>query len=353
MIVTAEDLSEYLPRLIAAPRIALDTEADSLHCYREKLCLVQLEVPGQTDGTLLDPLAGFSLTPFFDALRGRKLVLHGADYDLRLFKRTGEFVPSEIFDTMIAARLVGRREFSLAALVKSFFGIEMTKGSQKANWAKRPLTPQMMTYARNDTRYLFEIADRLTTELEAKGRVAWFQQSCQRLLDNVSMAEAEKSREESWRIAGSGTFRGRAAALLRELWWWRDAEAAAVDRPAFHILRNEELLSTAKSIDAGGRLPHWRHVRGARLQRLEESIERALNLPQSEWPSRVRVRSERPTADMDARANVLKQRRDTAATKLEIDPALIAPRAVIEGIAYRNDPPTQSLMPWQQELLGV
>jgi ribonuclease D len=210
-----------------------------------------------------------------------------------------------------------------------------------------------MAYARNDTRYLFEIADRLTDELDAKGRIPWFQQSCRRLLENVAQAEPEKSREEAWRIAGSGTFRGRAAALLRELWWWRDAEAAAVDRPAFHILRNEELLSTAKALDSGGRLPRWRHIRGERLQRLEESIERAMKLPQSEWPARLRVRSERPTADMDARANALKQRRDHAATKLEIDPALIAPRAVIEGIAYRNDSPTESLMPWQQELLGV
>src|SRR5262249_6062047 len=227
MIVTAEELFDYLPHIMAASRVAIDTEADSLHCYREKLCLVQIEVPGQKDGTLLDPLAGFSLVPFFDALRGKLLVLHGADYDLRLFRRTGEFVPTEIFDTMIAARLVGRNQFSLAALVKSYFGIEMTKGSQKANWAKRPLTAQMMTYARNDTRYLFEIADRLTDELEAKGRMPWFHQSCRRLVENVAQSEPEKSREDAWRIAGSGTFRGRAAALLRELWWWRDAEAAA------------------------------------------------------------------------------------------------------------------------------
>ena len=353
MIDNAEALAAYLPRLATAPHIAIDTEADSLHCYREKLCLVQIEVPGQESGSLLDPLAGFPLAPFFDVLRGKKLVLHGADYDLRLFKRTGDFVPSEIFDTMIAARLVGRREFSLAALVKHEFGVEMTKGSQKANWARRPLTAQMMTYARNDTRYLFEIADRLSAELEAKGRMNWFLQSCQRLLENVAGAEVEKSREESWRIAGSGTFRGRAAALLRELWRWRDAEAAAADRPAFHVLRNEELLTTAKTLDEGGKLPHWRHVRGSRMQRLEESVERALNLPQSEWPNRIRVRSERPTAEMDARATALKQRRDATATELEIDPALIAPRAVIEGIAYRSESPAGTLMPWQRELLGV
>lgn len=353
MISTAEELAAYLPRLEEAPRIAIDTEADSLHCYREKLCLVQIEAPGQQDGTLLDPLAGFPLAPFFDVLRGKKLVLHGADYDLRLFKRTGDFVPSEIFDTMIAARLVGRREFSLAALVKHEFGIEMTKGSQKANWARRPLTAQMMTYARNDTRYLFQIADQLAGDLEAKGRTAWLEQSCRRLLDNVAGAETEKSREESWRIAGSGTFRGRAAALLREIWWWRDAEAAAADRPAFHILRNEEILTTANALDTGGKLPNWRHVRGSRLERLEQHIERAMNVPASEWPTRIRVRSDRPTADMDARATALKQRRDAAATDLDIDPSLIASRSVIEGIAYRNESPAEALMPWQRELLSI
>ncbi len=353
MIQTSEELDAFSASIRAAPRVAVDTEADSLHCYREKLCLVQVGLPGMLEGELVDPLAGYALAPLYDALRDKPLVLHGADYDLRLFRRSADFTPCSLFDTMIAARFTGRREFSLAALVKAEFGVEMAKGSQKANWARRPLTAQMMTYARNDTRFLFELADRLGAELDEKGRRPWFEQSCRRLLASVAEAETEKNREESWRINGSGSLRGRGAAILRELWRWRDAEAASADRPPFHILRNEDLLSTAKTLESGGRLPTWRHVNGPRLRRLEAAVERGWNLPESEWPTRPRNRSPRPTPEMDARASDIRTRRDAAATELAIDPSLIASRNVIEGIAYRAEEPDSLLLPWQRELLAV
>ncbi len=353
MIESAADLDTFLTFVRNAPRVAIDTEADSLHCYREKLCLVQVELPNLEGPRLIDPLMGYTLAPFYEALREKPLVLHGADYDLRLFKRSADFVPHSLFDTMIAARLLGRREFSLAALVRNEFGVEMPKGSQKANWARRPLTEQMLAYARNDTRYLFALSDRLGAELQAKGRWVWFAQSCQRLLDAVATTEGEKNREESWRLAGSGTLRGRAAALLRELWWWRDAEAALADRPPFHVLRNEEMLSIAKAIDAGEKLPSWRHVKGARLRRLEIAVQKAMDLAPSEWPARPRGKFARSTAEMEAQVNALKQKRDLAAQELDLDPSLIAARATLEGIAYRAEAPESLLMPWQRELLGV
>lgn len=353
MVHHAEELQSILPLIEAAPRVALDTEADSLHCYREKLCLIQVAVPGMEDGRLIDPLAGYDLAPFYAVIAQKPLVLHGADYDLRLFKRSANFVPADLFDTMIAARLVGRREFSLAALVKAEFGFEMTKGSQKANWARRPLTEQMMVYARNDTRYLFEIADRLTGALHEKGRWEWFVQSCQRLLSNVSETEGEKNRDENWRIQGAGSFRGRSAAVLRALWWWRDAEAARADRPPFHILRNEDLLAITKSIESSGRIPTFRHVQGPRLRRLQTAVEEAQALPESEWPARPRHRFPRPTAAMDAKVSELKTKRDAVATQLDLDPSLIASRGIIEGIAYRNEKPEDLLMPWQRELLHL
>lgn len=353
MIQNAEELAEVLPIVAAAPRVALDTEADSLHCYREKLCLIQITAPGLGDGRLIDPLAGYDLAPFYATIATKPLVLHGADYDLRLFKRSASFVPADLFDTMIAARLVGRREFSLAALVKAEFGFEMAKGSQKANWARRPLTEQMLVYARNDTRYLFEIADRLAGTLHELGRWEWFQQSCQRLLANVSETEGEKSREDNWRIQGNGNFRGRSAAVLRAIWWWRDAEAARADRPPFHILRNEDLITIAQAVESTGRVPAFRHVQGTRQRRLHTAVEEAMALPESEWPTRPRNRLPRPTAAMDERANAIKAKRDAVATKLELDPSLIASRGVIEGIAYRGEDPADVLMPWQRELLEM
>ena len=152
MIATDSQLAEIFPQLERVDRIAVDTEADSLHCYYEKLCLVQLSFGG--NDYLIDPLAGFDLAPLAKALAEKEIVLQGADFDLRLLRRSLNFVATRIFDTVIAARLLGIREFSLAALVEKFFGTVLTKGSQKANWAQRPLPGHMAEYAINDTRYL-------------------------------------------------------------------------------------------------------------------------------------------------------------------------------------------------------
>ena len=111
--------------ITAAPWVALDTEADSLHAYPEKLCLIQISVPGRDE--LVDPLAGMDMSVFFSALNRHTLLMHGADYDVRLFKRGCNFVPNQIFDTMLAARLTGRMQFGLSALVKEFLGVELEK----------------------------------------------------------------------------------------------------------------------------------------------------------------------------------------------------------------------------------
>src|SRR5438874_6780420 len=165
-IANVAQLRELLPQLESVGRVALDTEADSLHCYREKLCLLQISIPERD--VIVDPLADVDLAPLRDALAKKEIVLHGADYDLRLLRRNMSFVPQRIFDTALAARLIGIREFSLAALVQRYFQIELAKGSQKANWAQRPLPTRMAEYAVNDTRYLLPMAERLETELNSR-----------------------------------------------------------------------------------------------------------------------------------------------------------------------------------------
>src|SRR5262249_32610008 len=149
VITSARQLSDLIAQITPHSRVALDTEADSLHCYREKLCLVQISIPKRD--MIVDPLAKIDLAPLREVLADKELILHGADYDLRLLRRNLNFVPKKIFDTVIAARMVGIREFSLAALVKRFFDVELVKGSQKANWAQRPLSAKMAEYAINDT----------------------------------------------------------------------------------------------------------------------------------------------------------------------------------------------------------
>ena len=138
MIDTEQRLAAYLPLLRAATWVAVDTEADSLHAYPEKVCLIQIStVAGDR---LIDPLAGLNLDPLLDALSGHELIMHGADYDLRLLRKHHEFVPSAIFDTMLAARLLGVRQFGLGDLVENYLRVKLEKGPQKANWALRPLT---------------------------------------------------------------------------------------------------------------------------------------------------------------------------------------------------------------------
>lgn len=348
LIDTIPALEEIIPLIAPHDRIAIDTEADSLHCYFEKLCLIQLSLPGDRH-FLIDPLAGVSLAPFYDALKGKELILQGADFDLRLLRRAGATDFERVFDTMIAARLTGKLEFSLAALILHYFGLTIPKSSQKDNWAKRPLPEKMTDYAINDTRYLLEIAEKLEAELRGMGRWEWFQQSCARAVQQSAITRP-RDVDNLWRISGSIEFRGRGAAVLRALWHWREEEAKAVDRPPFHILRNEELIETARRFDTGAPVA-IRHLSPGRAKRLFAAAQQALESPESEWPVFVRKPRVRPTAAEEKRFQALKKKRDAAATELQLDPSLIAPKATLEALAADPSNASERLLPWQEEIL--
>jgi ribonuclease D len=359
-IASPSGLAELLALIKPVDRLAIDTEADSLHCYREKLCLLQVSVPAAVNDRgyneagrdyIVDPLADLDLAPLCAGLAQKEIVLHGADYDLRLLRRSLGFVAHQIFDTVIAARLLGIREFSLAALVERFFGVKLTKGSQKANWARRPLPEQMVEYAMNDTRYLLPLADRLDSQLRERGRLNWLRQSCERAIEQAA-AERVRDADEVWRIRGSGALRNRAPAVLRALWQWREKEAEAVDRPPFHILQNDELLRAAESF-ASGSVPDYRYFSPRRRRAFRDAAQSALQLPQEEWPLSRRRFGTRPSADIVRRSEELRGRRDRAARELELEPAFVAPRAALEAIAADEACATTLLVPWQQQTLGI
>lgn len=349
MITTDEQLAAILPALRGIDRVAVDTEADSLHCYFEKLCLVQLSFGG--NDYLVDPLAPLDLSPLAEMLTGKELVLQGADFDLRLLKRAMNFTATRVFDTVVAARLLGIRAFSLAALVEQYFGVTLTKGSQKANWAQRPLPKHMEEYAKNDTHYLLPLAGKMEEELKAKGRYEWFQQSCQRGLVQTAI-ERVRDEEEAWRISGAGTLSPRASAILRALWFWRDGEAQAADRPAFHILQNHLLLQSAKDFEAG-KVPEFRHLTPRRRRAFHEAARRALELPDSELPRRIKRHGVRPTQEMEKAAEDLRRRRDVVAEQLGLEPSFIAPRATVDSIAADQSRSEALLVPWQRDLLEI
>lgn len=349
MIASAAQLSELLFKVRPADRIAVDTEADSLHCYREKLCLIQISVPAQD--YVVDPLTDVDLSPLSLTLAEKEIVLHGADYDLRLLRRGLNFAARRIFDTVIAARLLGIREFSLAALVKRYFGVDLGKGSQKANWARRPLPARMLAYAVNDTHYLLPLADRLESQLRAVNRLDWLRQSCQRAIEQAAL-ERVCDADQLWRIRGAGALRGREAAALRALWQWREKEAEAADRPPFHILQNRELLNAAVDV-ASGNVPDYRYFSARRRRAFRVAAENAMQLPESEWPVRQRRFGMRPSHETVRLVEELRRRRDIAAKGLDLEPACIASRAALETIAMDRMRATSLLVPWQREVLGI
>ena len=349
MIETSAALAELVARIADADRVGVDTEADSMHCYREKVCLVQVGLPGADE--LVDPLAGVDVKPLLEALAATEMVMHGADFDLRMLYRLGLGAPRAVFDTMIAARLTGAAKYGYAALVAEHFGVTVPKGLQTANWARRPLLPKLAEYARNDTHYLLPLAERLEHRLDDLGRRAWLEQSCRRAVAAARIVR-ERDPETEWRIKGSHVLGPRASAILRALWYWREDEARNADRPPFHVMSNADLVGAAQQLDHGERgLP--RALRGTRRARFAQAVDAALALDRSEWPKRpagnARVRL---TKSQEKLVAALRQHRDRAAKALAIDADLIAPRAALERIATEGDHGLEALLPWQQSVLG-
>ena len=347
MISTDEALDEFVGRLSGHPVIALDTEADSLHCYFEKLCLIQVSTADGHD--LVDPLAEITLQRFFDVFTDKRVIFHGADYDLRMLRKSGSFEPSEIFDTMIAARLCGFEALGYSALVEKYFSVTLSKSSQKANWAIRPLPEQMVEYAMNDTRYLLKICEELEAEVRRLGRWEWFRES----IDRINAASREiKDRDDNkvWRISGSARLSARAQSVLRVLWFWRDAESRAWDRPPFHVMGNSDLLTVSERASRGEAFSTPR-LTNKRRRSFDVALALALQVPESEWPKPVRKRGLRRTQKQLDRFDELKEVRDRAAKELNLDPSIIASRGALEAVSVNED--SEALMTWQRHLIGL
>jgi len=349
VINTDAKLAELLPQLEAAPWIALDTEADSLHAYPEKLCLLQISITGCD--ALLDPLAPMDFAPILQICQDHELILHGSDYDLRLLRKTFEFIPTRIFDTMLAARLLGHQQIGLVNLVAQYLGVTLEKGPQKADWARRPLTPRMEVYARNDTRYLKPLADLLASDLKTKGRLEWHQEFCaQYIRDSAVVVPPDP--DKVWRVKGSHHLSPAGLAVLREIWHWREAEATAANRPPFFVLMPESMVALAQAAaDSQPTDPLMpRRFSPRRRTGVLEAIQRGLASPHK--PGHLRHHSQRLTEAQTRRCRELERRRDRRAAELGIDPSLIASRGTLLDLARGDDSTfATALMPWQRRLI--
>lgn len=351
------DTEEHLNRWVAETqahltatgenRVCLDTEADSLHHYHEKLCLLQVACGGRF--ALVDPLAIANVRSLLDLLDQYELWFHGGDYDLTMLRRTYGWAPREIRDTQIAARLVGYRQFGLAALLQSILGVTVSKASQKADWSRRPLPDHMLAYAIDDVRYLIAIADHLTDLLREKKREKWFYQSCRALQDDVA-ARSMEPREDPWRVQGSGRLHAKGLAILKAMWEWREGVAQERDIPCYRIMSNKQMVAYAETFEAGGVMvppagwrPRWK-------KEFDGLVATVFREGQANWPQRQKKAKARLTEQQRDAIDSLCLRRDKIAEGLDIESSLLGSRSTLEQVIAEADG-ANGLMEWQKELL--
>jgi ribonuclease D len=235
-------------------------------------------------------------------------------------------------------------------LIESHFQKTLSKASQKADWSKRPLSTTMLHYAVDDVRYLLELADILQGQLSAKSRIPWFLQGCDALRDGVA-SRPTTPKEDPWRIQGSGKLHGRGLAVLKELWTWRDKIAQERDVPCFRVISNKQILDVAIAVERGvdvhppaGWRPKWKRDFELILQTVSEGSE-------DSWPQRLRPKGARLSDAARDQLDRLCQLRETLAAELDLEPALLGGRSVLEGVVATAEG-VEDLLPWQREVLG-
>jgi ribonuclease D len=335
---TPEQLARLAGSLAEGPALALDTESDSLHHHVEKVCLIQIAT-AHGGACLVDPLAVRDLSPLAPIMAdpGVAKVLHGADYDVTTLKRDFGFRFAGLFDTMIAARFLGRPQIGLQAMAQAELGVALSKESQRDDWSRRPLTPTQEQYALADVSHLLVLQGRLAAELRRLGRLAWVEEES----DAVAALEpARRGRdpEAYQKVKGLRRLSRRQQGVLREIHGWREGLAEATDVPAFKLFSSEALLELA---ERAPRTPsELAQVRGlsprvrGRSDELLRVIGRALELPESDLP-RLTPAPPRPVVSEPVRKRIesLRGWRAAAAARLGVDISVVLPQRLLERLA--------------------
>lgn len=338
-IDTRQAADDFLADISGVREIAVDTEGASFHRFIDRIYLLQITTRERS--AIIDPLPIGMPQSLGDILQDSQVevVFHDADYDLRLLHQDYGWHVNRIFDTRIAAQLLGIKAFGLAALLEQFFGVKLDKKHQRADWSLRPLTQGMLDYAAQDTRHLLDLRDELKAKLEKLGRWEWAREEFERL--EGTKWEDEDSSLSFFRIKGARDLTRRELALLRELVPWRDSVAKEVDRATFRVMGNEVLLEIARTAPRTVRelstlkgMPRGILDRGAHA--ILEAVQRGLAVADEHLPRFPRSpRWEREDA-FDARVTKLKSVRDAAATKLNLDPGVLCSRERLEAIARKK-----------------
>ena len=362
LVQSQAELERWCERLRNEPLLAVDTEAASFHRFHDRVYLLQLS--SRLETAVVDPLAVNNLKPVGELLANPEIeiVFHDADYDLRLLENEHGLRANHLFDTRIAAQLLNEPGVGLAALLEKYLGVRLDKRFQRADWSARPLSPEMLEYAADDTRHLPVLRDQLRERLEALGRHGWAEEEFE-LLGAAPRRATEPEEPAYLRLKGAKALKGRSLAVLRELVQWREELARRQDKAAFRILNNEPLLLIAKSppenLDAlrtvRGMSPEQIRRRGADIL---EAVGRGLRIPERDLPRVERRPRPQPDPAFDARLDRLKLARNRLALQYDLAPGVLCSNGVLEAIAKASPETLQQmgeideLRRWQVQEIG-
>jgi ribonuclease D len=361
-INTQRDFDAFLKRVAKEPLLAVDTEAASFHRFIDRIYLIQIST--RHDTAIIDPLTVSDVAPLGAILADRdvEVVFHDADYDLRILDRDYQIHAARVFDTRIAAQLLGEKSIGLAALLEKYLEVKLDKKHQRADWSRRPLPAEMLDYAAQDTRHLPRLRDILRDKLVAAGRLAWAEEEFARL-EHIRWTPLETNGDSYLRVKGARLLSRRGLAVLRELVHWRDDVARELDRASFRVVGNEALLAVA------GKTPKSREELKAiagvpsrlvdtRGDEFLAALKRGADVPEKDLPKF--PRGERRASDpaFESRVEKLKTARNAAAEKLDLDQGVLCPKGTLEAVA-RAMPKTIDEMAavgemrrWQVDVLG-
>jgi ribonuclease D len=357
----APEVDRFLSEISDVKELALDTEGASFHRFLDRIYLLQIST--REESAIIDPLPIGSPARLGQLLESKavEVVFHDADYDLRLLHQDYGWHVTNIFDTRVASQLLGIKSFGLAALLEQFFDVKLDKKHQRADWSMRPLTPDMLAYAAQDTRYLLQLKDHMKSELTRRGRLHWAEEEFARL--EGTRWEAEQSMEGFLRLKGARDLSRRELAVLREVANWRDTVAAQLDRATFRVIGNEALFEIARRAPMNtSELSTIKGMPKGMIERagadIVAAIRHGMEVPEAELPKFPKGQRWNKDRDFDDKVNRLKAVRDAAATRLELDPGVLCSRERLENIARSGARTVEDLAAvpdlrrWQIEEMG-
>ncbi len=326
-------------RLRRSPLLAVDTESNSLYAYTERVCLIQFSIPGYD--YLVDPLSIVDLSPLGGLFADPEVekVFHAAEYDVMVLRRDLDFSFANLFDTMIASRIVGCKQYGLGSLLEIHFGIDTDKRMQRTNWGKRPLSREQLHYAQLDTHFLLPLREKLCAQLVAQNRL----EEARAAFDEVAQSEWSGrgfDPDDFWRIKGNQDLDPAGLSVLRALYIYRDQRAQAMDQPPFKVFNDSVLVQisaqrpkTLAELDKIKGIP--RHLSRQRRQQLLQVIAQAAEHPAPERPPHNHIH--RPSQAAEKRYEMLRAWRKQRAQTRGVEPDVILSNATLLELA-RQDP---------------